>query len=185
MSAGDLARELAAVAAGLEPMNGEGRSAVVWNLSTPTPKVLHAGRHAQAELIEEATTRLASGEGGFELDSGPGVRGQVVVCGGADDRAAYGLFLHGEGTPHLGNTTEGLIEAAERSLGKQVEDMTRSERQEVVRFLDERGVFMLRKAVETVADRLGVTRFTIYNYLDKAEDGTMEGQTELKEETTT
>ncbi|MPZ69193.1 MAG: hypothetical protein GEU71_06640 [Actinobacteria bacterium] len=184
MSAGDLARELAAVASGLEPMNGEGRSAAVWDLSSPTPRVLHAGRHARAELIEEATKRLASGEGGFEVEQGPGVRGQVVVCGGPEDRAAYGLFLHGEGTPHLGHTTEGLIEAAERSLGKQVEDMSRAERQEVVRFLDERGVFMLRKAVETVADRLGVTRFTIYNYLDKAEGGTME-ETALKEETTT
>ena len=51
--------------------------------------------------------------------------------------------------------------------------MSRRERREVVRFLDDRGVFMLRKAVETVADRLGVTRFTIYNYLDNSERGTI------------
>lgn len=180
MSAGDLARELAAVAGGLEPMNGEGRSAVVWDLSNGhEPKVLHAGRHARKELIKQATKRLASGEASFEVDDGPGVRGRVVVCGGKSDRAAYGLFLHGEGTPHLGTTTEGLIEAAERSFGKQVEDMSRRERQEVVRFLDDRGVFMLRKAVETVADRLGVTRFTIYNYLDNSERGTIrEGEEE-------
>lgn len=173
MSAGDLARELASVAGGLEPMNGEGRSAVVWDLSNEhEPKVLHAGRHAREELIEQATKRLTSGEASFEVGDGPGVRGRVVVCGGDGDRAAYGLFLHGEGTPHLGTTTEGLIEAAERFFGKQVEDMSRRERQEVVRFLDDRGVFMLRKAVETVADRLGVTRFTIYNDLDNSERAT-------------
>ena len=50
MSSGDLARELAAVAEGLELMNGEGRSAVVWALAGSdggAPKVLHAGRHAR------------------------------------------------------------------------------------------------------------------------------------------
>ncbi len=117
--------------------------------------------------LRKRRSRSASGEEEFEVDDGPGVRGKVVSCGSGGDRAAYGLFLHGAGTPHLGTTTEGLIEAAERSLGKRVAEMSREERQEVVRFLDERGVFMLRKGVETVADRLGVTRFTIYNYLDR------------------
>ena len=32
--------------------------------------------------------------------------------------------------------------------------------------LDERGAFTLRKAVEDVADALGVSRFTVYNYLN-------------------
>ena len=34
-----------------------------------------------------------------------------------------------------------------------------------MRLLDERGAFRLRKAVEDVADALGVSRFTVYNYL--------------------
>jgi hypothetical protein len=32
--------------------------------------------------------------------------------------------------------------------------------------LDERGAFQLRKAVEAVADAMGVSRFTVYNYLN-------------------
>ena len=32
--------------------------------------------------------------------------------------------------------------------------------------LDERGAFQLRKSVEEVADALGVSRFTVYNYLN-------------------
>src|SRR4029453_17754465 len=35
-----------------------------------------------------------------------------------------------------------------------------------VRLLDDRGAFQLRKAVEEVADALGVSRFTVYNYLN-------------------
>lgn len=40
----------------------------------------------------------------------------------------------------------------------------------VVRALKDRGMFMLRDAVEMIAASLGVTRFTIYNYLNELED---------------
>jgi predicted transcriptional regulator YheO len=32
--------------------------------------------------------------------------------------------------------------------------------------LDDRGAFQLRRSVEEVADALGVSRFTVYNYLN-------------------
>ena len=38
--------------------------------------------------------------------------------------------------------------------------------QAAVRRLDARGAFQLRRAVEEVADALGVSRFTVYNYLN-------------------
>lgn len=162
-----LPAELARLAAGLEALNGAGRSAVVWDLGGEEPKVLYAGRYALPLLIEAATERLRAGEDGFEVDGEPGVRGKVVVCGRAGERAAYGLFLHGAGRPHVSSTLEDLIAAAERSIGRPVAEMTRAEKQEVVAFLSERGVFMIRKAVEDVAERLGVTRFTVYNYLER------------------
>ena len=46
--------------------------------------------------------------------------------------------------------------------------MSRGDKQQLVRYLDERGAFALRKAVERVAATLGVSRFTVYNYLDAA-----------------
>jgi hypothetical protein len=61
---------------------------------------------------------------------------------------------------------EELLAAAEGYVGRPVEDMSRADKQRVVRYLDERGAFALRKAVEMVADALGVSRFTVYNYLD-------------------
>lgn len=165
-----LADHLVEVARNLEPLNGEGRSAVVWALDG-TPRVLYRGTHARDDLVDAATGRLAGGESTFEVDSGPGVRGKVIVCGAGDDRAAYGLFLHGAGRPHLSTTVRGLIEEAERSLGTRAERMTRGQKQKLVQFLDERGAFMMRKAVDDVADRLGVTRYTIYNYLARLGDG--------------
>jgi predicted transcriptional regulator YheO len=36
-----------------------------------------------------------------------------------------------------------------------------------VRLLEERGAFTYRKSAETVAEALNVTRFTVYNYLNR------------------
>jgi hypothetical protein len=166
LKASPLAVQLAQLADHLEPLNGEGRSAAVWSLGD-SPRLLYAGKHARGAVVEAATARLAAGESTFEIHGELGVRGKVVVCGEPGDGAAYGLFLHGAGQPHLEDTVERLIAAAERSIGRKVPRMTRAEKQQVVRFLDERGVFLIRKAVEDVAERLGVTRFTIYNYLDR------------------
>jgi hypothetical protein len=45
-------------------------------------------------------------------------------------------------------------------------DLSREEKQRAVRMLDERGAFTLRRAVEQVADAMGVSRITVYNYLN-------------------
>ncbi|HSL59044.1 MAG TPA: helix-turn-helix domain-containing protein [Acidimicrobiales bacterium] len=66
-----------------------------------------------------------------------------------------------------------LLDQAEREMGAPLAELDREDKQEVVRRLDEQGAFTIRRAVEEVADVLGVSRFTIYNYLnasDRPED---------------
>jgi hypothetical protein len=67
---------------------------------------------------------------------------------------------------HLEDALAQLIEQGEAHVGRPLKEMTRTEKQQLVRYLDERGAFSLRKAVERVAETLGVSRFTVYNYLD-------------------
>jgi len=77
------------------------------------------------------------------------------------------LEPEGMGTPiQLDRALDELLTVAEAEIGRPLPEMSRADRQRLVRFLDERGAFMLRKAVEQVADALGVSRFTVYNYLD-------------------
>jgi predicted transcriptional regulator YheO len=45
--------------------------------------------------------------------------------------------------------------------------MQKRHKLEVVRLLEERGLFLIRDAVDFVATALGVTRYTIYNYLNE------------------
>jgi HTH domain len=59
-----------------------------------------------------------------------------------------------------------MIEAVEREVGGPLPGLNREDKQRAIRLLDERGAFILRRAVEDVADAMGVSRITVYNYLN-------------------
>lgn len=68
--------------------------------------------------------------------------------------------------PHLHGALDRLIEQVERELGGKLPALSREDKQEAVRLLDDRGAFLLRRSVELIADALGVSRITVYNYLN-------------------
>ena len=63
-----------------------------------------------------------------------------------------------------------LIADVEAELGGRLSSLGRPEKQRAVRLLEERGAFEMRRSAETVAEALGVTRFTVYNYLNRGRD---------------
>jgi predicted transcriptional regulator YheO len=70
---------------------------------------------------------------------------------------------------HVGDLRDALdhmIEQVETDAGVRLAEMGREDKQAAVRTLDEQGAFQLRKAIEAVADAMGVSRITIYNYLN-------------------
>ncbi len=67
----------------------------------------------------------------------------------------------------LGN----MIRAAERDIGSASDQWSRAEKQRAVRMLDEQGAFLLRGAVDDMARIMGVSRITIYNYLNAIDRG--------------
>lgn len=71
--------------------------------------------------------------------------------------------------PSLHNALDDILRMAEREIGSPASDWSRAEKQRVVRMLDERGAFLLRGAVDSIADIMGVSRITIYNYLNAIE----------------
>jgi excinuclease UvrABC helicase subunit UvrB len=68
--------------------------------------------------------------------------------------------------PRLQGALERLIEQVEKELGARLPDLSRNNKQLAVKLLDQRGAFTLRRAVEDVADAMGVSRITVYNYLN-------------------
>jgi hypothetical protein len=92
---------------------------------------------------------------------------------GADDREASDVPLVWDGEvvaavrmPPLHGALDRLIDAVEAELGGRLPELGREEKQRAVRMLDQRGAFILRRAVEDVADAMGVSRITVYNYLN-------------------
>jgi hypothetical protein len=91
----------------------------------------------------------------------------------ADEREASDVPLVWDGEvvgavrmPPLHGALERLIDAVEVELGGRLPTLSREDKQRAVRMLDQRGAFILRRSVEDVADALGVSRITVYNYLN-------------------
>jgi hypothetical protein len=69
--------------------------------------------------------------------------------------------------PHLSDSLDHILADLRRRHGVPLADLDRKTKQSVVRLLEQRGAFSMRHGVETVAAALGVSRFTVYNYLNR------------------
>jgi len=80
-----------------------------------------------------------------------------------------GIVVAGVRTAPLHGALDRLIESVEGELGGRLPELQREDKQRAVRILEERGAFVLRRAVDDIADRMGVSRITVYNYLNAIE----------------
>lgn len=98
---------------------------------------------------------------GAEMVAPEQARGDdVVLAWEGQDRVAVRL-------PHLSDSLDHLLAELRRRHGMPLSDLDRRTKQSVVRILEQRGAFSVRHGVETVAGALGVSRFTVYNYLNR------------------
>ncbi|SCK42600.1 helix-turn-helix domain-containing protein [Streptomyces sp. WMMB 322] len=72
--------------------------------------------------------------------------------------------------PHLSDSLDHILAELERRHGMPLAELDRRTKQSVVRVLESRGAFSVRHGVETVASALGVSRFTVYNYINSQEE---------------
>ena len=80
-----------------------------------------------------------------------------------------GRVVGGLEHPSPGDLRNGLgsmVAQIEAELGGDLAGLSRVDKQRAVRMLDDRGAFAIRNAVEEVADAMGVSRVTVYNYLN-------------------
>lgn len=75
-------------------------------------------------------------------------------------------------TEHFGtdlvSVMDAMITEAIRDIGRPVEAMSRDDKISVLERLDQRGATQMRKSVEAIAKRLGISRVTAYTYLEEA-----------------
>lgn len=77
----------------------------------------------------------------------------------------------------LGNMQEIAHNLIQQIIGESdVEKMDRAKKLEIVRFMDEKGVFLIKGAIEKVAESLQVSKVTIYSYLDQIRSEVVENK---------
>jgi hypothetical protein len=76
-----------------------------------------------------------------------------------------GELVGGFRVPGLHGALQRMLGSLEKEAGRPLAELSREDKQRAVHQLDLAGAFTLRRAVEEVADALGVSRFTVYNYL--------------------
>lgn len=65
----------------------------------------------------------------------------------------------------IDETIDALFERAVNKVGKQPASMSKDDKVDLVNELDKLGVFQIKGGVEHVGKRIGVTKYTVYNYL--------------------
>lgn len=69
----------------------------------------------------------------------------------------------------LHGALERFVASVEREVGTRLSEMDRAQKQSAIRRLDEQGAFLLRGAVEDVAGWMGVSKVTLYSYINAIE----------------
>lgn len=65
---------------------------------------------------------------------------------------------------------ETFFEDALKFVGTPITAMNKSDRIKLIRILDEKGTFTLKKSIPMVSEKLGISRYTIYNYLNEIKE---------------
>ncbi|MQY14159.1 hypothetical protein SRB5_43210 [Streptomyces sp. RB5] len=107
----------------------------------------------------EAVRPLVDALGGEMVDPAEAAGDDVVLAWEGEDVVAVRL-------PALSDSLDHLLAELRRRHGMPLAELDRRTKQQVVRVLETRGAFSVRHGVETVAAALGVSRFTVYNYLN-------------------
>ena len=64
------------------------------------------------------------------------------------------------------STLEKMVTKSVNGIGKAIPSMSKEDRVEIVRRLEDQGFFLIKGAIKVLAGKLNISKFTIYNYLD-------------------
>ncbi len=132
-------------------------------------------RTAQGKLIRSSTALLRDGTGEaagaicVNLDTTAVTRGLEWLQGmlpGREEAAPAREEPPAAGPAHVGDMVTEVIDQI--IGGKDISRLHREEKLELIRVMDQRGVFLMKGAVERVGARMGISRVTVYSYIDEA-----------------
>lgn len=87
-----------------------------------------------------------------------------------------GFQLKQSSSMDVNEALSSVIQEAFLSVGKHPSAMTKEDKLSFIKFLDDKGAFLISKSGPKVCETLNISKFTLYNYLDSVRNGG-DGQT--------
>ncbi|MFD0716679.1 transcriptional regulator [Paenibacillus sp. GCM10027626] len=75
--------------------------------------------------------------------------------------------VHETFTGDINDVIETLLNEAVDNVGKPVPFMNKEDKMKLLKYLDDKGVFTVKRSMDRVAMFLDISKFTIYNYLEE------------------
>lgn len=89
-------------------------------------------------------------------------------------RQVNGYNTHPTNTQDVLEVMNEVVEEAFIAVGKHPATMTKEDKIAFIKFLDDRGMFLISKSGPRICEILGISKFTLYNYLEIIRSGTHE-----------
>lgn len=71
---------------------------------------------------------------------------------------------------NVSDILDALIHDSLKYVGKPVDKMTKEDKMKGLRYLDEKGAFLIKKSGEKVMEFYNISKYTLYNYLDQGQN---------------
>lgn len=70
-----------------------------------------------------------------------------------------------QATPSTEDMLDNYIDEALKIVGKPIPMLKKNDRVQIVKYLDEKGAFVLQRSIPIISEKLNISRYTLYNYL--------------------
>ena len=88
----------------------------------------------------------------------------IVMTGGGQKQPVKEVI-----SPNVGDILDSLIHESLNHVGKPVEKMTKEDKMKGLKYLDEKGAFLIKKAGDRVTEYYKISKYTLYNYLEQTQ----------------
>jgi predicted transcriptional regulator YheO len=173
----DLEHSIAAIAGGV---TGRSEGGSVTNLVLMALKagktddiIGYATQLPDGRLLKSSTIFIKDGSGKpigclcFNLDLTALLGAEKAIHALTELRKPQPPEIEEDFTTEIGQLVAFMIKRAVDSIPKPVALMTKDDKTQVVRRLDDEGLFLIKGAIEAVANGLSVSRATVYGYVDE------------------
>lgn len=159
---------------------GEGPPHVVWEAMKANParlenRLAYLTRTRDGKILKSSTMFLQDETGRpryiFSINY------DITIIKAMEEELQHYTFMpHPEGKDperiprSVGDLLDELIDQSIKLVGKPVEQMNKEDRMQAIRFLNESGAFLIAKAGPKICHTFGISKYTLYSYLDAAKD---------------